>query len=161
MSTHGTPVRCVAVGGLCGLAWSAGLRGFMAEVAGADSTVEWTGTFVAILLPGMVTGALLGWAEYGRRTGGRQHAAWLLLAPLAFPLAVLSLPGGLEGFVTAGLGGLFPRGLPIGPIWADGEGRAAFMAAVLRLDGPGTAHQFALSFATAAFASSVKRVGAL
>jgi hypothetical protein len=35
----------ILVGGLCGLAWAAGLRGFMAQIAGAASTVDWAGTF--------------------------------------------------------------------------------------------------------------------
>jgi hypothetical protein len=34
----------VLVGGLCGLAWAAGLRGFMAQVAGSASEVDWAGT---------------------------------------------------------------------------------------------------------------------
>jgi hypothetical protein len=33
----------------------------MAEIAGAESTVEWVGTFEGILLLGTVTGGLLGW----------------------------------------------------------------------------------------------------
>jgi hypothetical protein len=34
----------LAVGGICGLAWATGLRGFMAEIAGSASGVEWAGT---------------------------------------------------------------------------------------------------------------------
>jgi hypothetical protein len=44
----------LAVGGICGLAWAAGLRGFMAEIAGSASGVEWAGTFGWILLPGVL-----------------------------------------------------------------------------------------------------------
>jgi hypothetical protein len=76
------PVRLLVLGGVFGLAWSAGLRGFMAEVAGAGSLVDWTGTFGWILLPGVITGALLGWAEFLRRTGGRRGWRWLALSPL-------------------------------------------------------------------------------
>jgi hypothetical protein len=32
--------RFVVIGGICGLAWATGLRGFMAEVAGAESNVD-------------------------------------------------------------------------------------------------------------------------
>ncbi len=61
----------LAIGGLCGLTWAAALRSFMAELAGAGSDVGWYGTFAQVLLPGAVAGALLGWAEQIRRTGGR------------------------------------------------------------------------------------------
>ncbi len=44
--------RLVLVGGVCGLAWGAGMRGFMAAAAGTDSpsVVSWLGTF-GIILP--------------------------------------------------------------------------------------------------------------
>lgn len=94
----------VAVGAVGGLAWAAAFRGFMAEVAGPDaSVVQWWGTFEGILLPGLVTGALLGWAEHLRRTGGRPGWRWLALAPLTF---VLATPGVLVSVVTeGGIGG--------------------------------------------------------
>ncbi len=95
----------LAAGGVCGLAWAAGLRGFMAALAGAGSEVAWYGTFAQILLPGVITGVLLGWAEYIRRTGGRRGWRWLALAPLAFPLLVFATPQGLEALLDAGLGG--------------------------------------------------------
>jgi hypothetical protein len=56
----------LVVGGVCGLAWATGLRGLMAEVAGQASTVSWTFTFGFILLPGVIVGVLLGWAEHLR-----------------------------------------------------------------------------------------------
>jgi hypothetical protein len=71
----------VAVGGLVGFAWAAMLRSMMADLAGADSVVHWPDTFGYVLLPGTVAGALLGWAEYLRRSGGRPHANLLALAP--------------------------------------------------------------------------------
>jgi len=85
-------VPLLAIGGVCGLAWAAGLRGFMAELAGSDSTVAWYGTFAQILLPGLSTGVLLGWAEHIRRTGGRRGWRWLATAPLAFTIAVFVSP---------------------------------------------------------------------
>jgi peptidoglycan/LPS O-acetylase OafA/YrhL len=60
------------------------LRGFMAEVAGAESQVEWVNTWGFILLPGMLIGALLGLAEYIRRSGGRPRWHLLALSPLLF-----------------------------------------------------------------------------
>jgi hypothetical protein len=73
-----------AFGALCGLAWVSALRGFMAEVAGAESQVEWVNTWGFILLPGMLIGALLGLAEFVRRTGGRPRWHLLALSPLLF-----------------------------------------------------------------------------
>jgi hypothetical protein len=95
-------LRLLGFGGLCGFAWAAGLRGFMSQVAGDEAGVEWVGTFVWILLPGTLTGVLLGWAEYIRRTGGRRHWRWLALSPLLFT-AVLT-PGPL-GVLENGIGG--------------------------------------------------------
>jgi hypothetical protein len=85
-------VPLLAIGGICGLAWAAGLRGFMAELAGSGSAVEWYGTFVQILLPGLIVGVLLGWAEHIRRTGGRRGWRWLAVAPIAFTVAVFVSP---------------------------------------------------------------------
>ncbi|MBV9919518.1 MAG: hypothetical protein JOY78_01505 [Pseudonocardia sp.] len=93
----------VAVGAVLGLAWASSLRGWMMQLAGPASTVTWTGTFIGVLLPGLVVGALLGWAEYRRRTGARR--GWLVCAPLLFPAAALSLPGALPKFLTTGIGG--------------------------------------------------------
>jgi len=84
--------RLLAIGGVCGLAWAAGLRGFMAALAGSDSTVQWYGTFVQVLLPGVIVGVLLGWAEYIRQTGGRRRWRWLAVAPIAFTVAVFVSP---------------------------------------------------------------------
>jgi hypothetical protein len=90
---------------VCGLAWAAGLRGFMAALAGPESEVAWYGTFAQILLPGVITGVLLGWAEFLRWTGGRRGWRWLAVAPLAFPLFVFATPQGIEALLDAGLGG--------------------------------------------------------
>jgi hypothetical protein len=98
-------VTLLAAGGVCGLAWAAGLRGFMAALAGSGSEVAWYGTFAQILLPGVITGVLLGWGEYLRRTGGRRGWRWLALAPLAFPLFVFATPQGIAALLDAGLGG--------------------------------------------------------
>lgn len=95
----------VLAGGVCGLAWAAGLRGFMAQVTDVSS-VSWSGTFGYILLPGLVIGMLLGWAEHLRRTGGRRGWRWLALSPLLFA-AILFSEGPLEllGIFEDGLGG--------------------------------------------------------
>jgi hypothetical protein len=87
------------------LAWAASLRGFMSQVAGPESAVTWSGTFGWILVPGIATGLLLGWAEYLRRTGGRRGWRWLALAPLIF--AGVLLPGLLDPatMFQGGIGG--------------------------------------------------------
>jgi hypothetical protein len=93
------------LGALLGLAWACGLRGFMAEVAGDESGVDWGLTFGYILLPGAVTGLLLAWAEHLRSTGGRQGWRWLALAPLAFTAVLFSEPLDPLGIFEDGLGG--------------------------------------------------------
>lgn len=96
----------VLLGGLCGVAWAAGLRGFMAQVAQQDSSVSWSGTFGYLLLPGLIVGLLLGWAEHVRRTGGRPYWRWLALSPLLFAAILFSEgPLGLLGIFEDGLGG--------------------------------------------------------
>jgi hypothetical protein len=95
----------VAVGGICGLAWAAGLRGFMAQIA-EGSTVSWSGTVGYVLLPGLVVGMLLGWAEHLRRTGGRPGWRWLALSPLLFTAVLFSQgPLGVLGVFDDGIGG--------------------------------------------------------
>jgi hypothetical protein len=94
-----------ALGVLLGFVWASGLRGWMMQLAGPDSTVTWTGTFAAVLLPGAVVGGLLGWAEHLRRTGSRRPWRWLALAPLLFPVAALSLPGAISRLLATGTGG--------------------------------------------------------
>lgn len=95
----------VALGALCGLAWAAAFRAVMSEFAGYTSTVSWIDTFGAILLPGVLVGALLGWAYAIRLSGGRRGWRWLGLAPAAFAIAPMLLPGALAQLLTTGLGG--------------------------------------------------------
>ena len=140
-----TPSRllaaCLGVGGVCGLAWAAGLRGVMAELAGVESTVTWSGTFGWILLPGVAVGLLLGWAEYLRRTGGRRGWRWLALAPLLFAGVLMSDPGDLAQILVDGIGGgalavpLFGMlgGFALstrGPRWARVVSRAVLLAPI-------------------------------
>jgi hypothetical protein len=96
--------RLVA-GGVCGLAWAAGLRGFMTQVTTDPSRVTWAGTFAWILAPGVVTGMLLGWADHLRRTTAPPWARWLVLAPFCFAAVLVvdlvrtgsTLQGGIGG----------------------------------------------------------------
>ena len=95
----------ILVGAVCGLAWAAAFRAWMAELAGGASRLDWYGTFVGILGAGVVAGALFGLAEYFRRTGGRRHWRWLALAPLAFAVLPMTMPDALLALFTQGLGG--------------------------------------------------------
>lgn len=117
-----------ALGALAGVAWAAGLRSYMWQISEAPH-VDWVGTFVAILLPGAVCGALLGVAEARRRAGLLRGLRWFALAPLAFAVAALSLPGALWTFLTNGVGGgavgvaamVIAGGFALGqsgPLWA-------------------------------------------
>jgi hypothetical protein len=101
------------LGGLFGLAWATGLRGLMAEVADWQSTVSWRATFGLILLPAIVVGVLLAWAEHLRTTGGRRNWRWLTLSPLAFAVAG---PAAL-GVALLGMAGGFALSKR-GPVWA-------------------------------------------
>lgn len=118
----------VTLGALCGLAWACALRSFMAEVAGEESGVEWGLTFGYILLPGAAIGALLGWTEFMRRTGGGSARHRLAYAPLLF--AAVLVPGLFDpgSFLEDGIGG-GAIGVPViamlggfaisgrGPVW--------------------------------------------
>ena len=61
--TVGSPVPGAAMlvigGGICGLAWAAGLRGFMAQIT-VESNVSWSGTFGYVLSAGPGDRMLLG-----------------------------------------------------------------------------------------------------
>ncbi|MDD7940399.1 hypothetical protein PHK61_18395 [Actinomycetospora lutea] len=128
-----TGPQLVAAGVVCGIAWGAALRGFMAAVAGPESVVSWLGTFGFILLTSAVVGGLLGYAEHRRRLGrpGRR----LTLVPLIFALdpsaLLLVLPAMAGGWALAGRG--TPRGQRLA--WtAMAVPIAAFLVIVALLD---------------------------
>ena len=100
------PVRWIAVGvgALAGFAWAAALRGFMWEVAGDNAGFDTVGTFVWILLPGTVIGALLAWAEHRRWSGLIPGRRWLIWSPMLFTALFFQDPldlllNGFEGGV--------------------------------------------------------------
>ena len=154
-------VVLVLLGGLCGLAWAAGMRGFMAQLVQENSTVSWSGTFGYILLPGLLIGLLLGWAEHLRRSGGRRRWRWLALSPLLFTAILFSEgPLGVLGLFEDGLGG-GAIGVPLyamaggyaisgrGPRWGrlaggllalTGRSHLGLDRRVLRGSGPGSHH---------------------
>ena len=134
----------VLVGAVVGLAWAASLRVLMAEFAGPESTFDWFGTFEGVLLPGLVVGALLGWAAH---LAG-QAPRWLVAAPLVF---VLFTPSALVSVFVDGLGG-GAIAVPLlgmaggyalagrGPRWARwAAGAVALLAEMLQALGQGRA----------------------
>jgi len=127
--SSGRAIPLLLLGGLCGLAWAAGLRGFMAQVAGSESNVDWVETFSWILVPGVLVGMLLGWAEHLRTSGGGRGWRWLALSPLLFAAILFSRPLDLVSIFEDGVGG-GAIGVPLlgmaggyalsgrGPLWA-------------------------------------------
>ena len=112
--------RFIGVGAVLGLTWAAALRGYMMQLAGPTSTFTFSGTFGIILPAGALVGALLGWAEYQRRTGRRHPlliGASLLLAILPNLLtagldlapAGLALSAMVGGYAVSGRGTLWVR----------------------------------------------------
>lgn len=97
--------RLLLFGILAGTTWAAAFRAYMVELAGAESRVDWLGTFLLVLVPGAAVGALLGVAEHMRRTGGRTGWRWLAAAPLLLAVAALLPPGAFIRLVTTGIGG--------------------------------------------------------
>lgn len=93
-------------GGLCGLAWSSALRGWMAQLAdgmpNSHSEVTWL-TLVLVLIPGSVVGALLGYSAH-LRAEGRRVSRWLILSPALFASALLD-PKIFTGLFRDGTGG--------------------------------------------------------
>lgn len=94
----------VGVGALAGLAWAAGLRGWMSQIAGSESRFTWLGTEGLVLLPGLLVGGLLGWAELQRRTGCPRQSRWIALSPVLFAGALLD-PAVFRALMTTGEGG--------------------------------------------------------
>lgn len=100
--------RLVLAGVVCGLAWGAGMRAFMAAIAGPESQVSWFGTFGFVLLPSALVGGLLGWAEHLRRTGDARRLRRLAFAPLLFTVdpasLMVTLPALAGGYALSGQG---------------------------------------------------------
>lgn len=94
------------VGGICGLAWSSALRGWMAQLAdgmpNSHSEVTWL-TLVLVLLPGMIVGALLAYSAYLWQAG-THGSRWLVFSPAVFATAMLD-QNILAGLVRNGTGG--------------------------------------------------------
>jgi hypothetical protein len=131
MSAQRMPrAAAVAVGGLLGVTWAAGFRGYMAALAGPKSEVTWYGTFVGVLLPAAAVGGLYGWAEHRRRSGEElPFRRAIAAAPIAVGVVPLTTPGVISTLVKTGEGsgaggvalGALAGGYAIagrGPMWS-------------------------------------------
>lgn len=96
--------QAIAVGALAGLAWTTSLRAFMVEVAGAGSEFSWAGTFLWVLGPGVLIGALLAWGEWRRWSGEVPHRRWLVWSPVLFLGVLLQDPAHLVSGFDGGVG---------------------------------------------------------
>ncbi len=102
-------ISFMVIGSLLGLMWAAALRGWMVLLAlgfGEQPQLTWEGTFLGILLPAALVGALLGGAEHARITRGSKGWRWAILAPLLLAIAPAIVT---ENFftilLTTGMGG--------------------------------------------------------
>lgn len=108
-SSH-LPRGAMAAGAVFGLAWASAMRAMMAELAARDPGGSHLGiaTFVFILPPGAVMGALMAWALTPRQPGTTPPPARLRWAPMVMCLDPAALPIMLAvvgvGWVAAGRG---------------------------------------------------------
>ncbi|MFB9310961.1 hypothetical protein BJY17_003221 [Agromyces hippuratus] len=124
----------ISVGAIAGLAWAGALRAWMAELSGSISAFSW-GTFVGVLLPGLIVGAAIGWAStVGPAASARERRMlrWCAASPFAFAIAPMLIPGGLVGLLTQGLGGgaVLIALIAIGGGYAFGGGRPMWARAI-------------------------------
>ena len=129
-------ITYAVIGSFLGLMWAASLRGWMVLLAsgfGERPQLTWEGTFLGILLPAALVGALLGGAEHARITRGSKLWRWAILSPLLLAIAPaivtenfftilfttgmgggaigVALIGVLGGYAVAGRGLWWARGL--------------------------------------------------
>lgn len=108
---HGeySATRDVVLGAILGLTWAASLRAWMTTLAfqlGDAPSLTWLGTFVGILLPATLMGALVGRALYAAKTSERERWRWAILAPLLLVLGpAIVQPGFLSTLLATGMGG--------------------------------------------------------
>jgi hypothetical protein len=77
----------------------------MAILVGGASRFTWSGTFMGVLLPAMLVGAALAWAEQSRRKGRGAAWRWTALTPLLFIVApALAQENFVAVLVSSGLG---------------------------------------------------------
>ena len=103
------PRREMACGAVFGLAWAASMRAMMAEVAASDGGSHFSiATFIFLLPPGAVLGAVVAWVLTPARPGMRTPPRWLVWCPLIMCADPAAAPFMLAtigvGWVAAGRG---------------------------------------------------------
>ncbi len=94
------PRATVAFGAVAGLAWAASLRAFMSDISHHETAFTWVGTYLWILLPGTVVGALLAYAG----TPDARHRGWIVASPLLFASVLVTGIFDPSGFLDGGVG---------------------------------------------------------
>lgn len=120
------PRREMACGAVFGLAWASSMRAMMAEVAASDGDSHFSiATFIFLLPPGTIFGALVAWVLTPPRPGIRPASTHLVWAPLILCADPAALPFMLAtigaGWVAGGRGTPRSRlwiGLPSALFWA-------------------------------------------
>ena len=103
------PRATVAFGAVAGLAWAASLRAFMSDISHHETAFTWVGTYLWILLPGTVIGALLAYAGTPRRPTPRlDRGQPSCLFASVLVTGVFDPSGFLDGGVGAGTIGRAP-----------------------------------------------------
>jgi len=102
-SVTGRSLRLIALGGICGLAWSASLRGWMTQLAGTESSFYLDGDLPPRPLAGR-PGRRIAWLGGGPApVGGHRRWRWLALAPALFIIA-LADPQNFTALIQTGMG---------------------------------------------------------
>jgi hypothetical protein len=88
------------------VAWSGGLRAFMFAMARDQAHVDAVGALAFVLLPGMMIGAVIAWAESQRHAGlgPLRYRRWVLWAPTLFTAVLFQKPGDLVHGFDGGVG---------------------------------------------------------
>jgi hypothetical protein len=101
--------KTVLVGAFLGVTWAASLRSWMQGLAlhfGDRPEMTWNGTFLLILIPAGVMGALLATGDYYREQYGNMKWQWAGLAPLLMMIVpMIATPNFIPTLMETGNGG--------------------------------------------------------
>lgn len=119
------PRKEMACGAVFGLAWAASMRAMMAEFAAGDGGSHFSiATFIFLLPPGALLGAVVAWVLAADRPGLRPAPRWLVWCPMIMCADPAAAPFMLAtigvGWVAAGRGTRKSRlwiGIPSVLLW--------------------------------------------
>ena len=99
----------ILLGAFLGLAWASSLRSWMQDLAlhyGDRPVMTWNGTFISILIPAGVMGALLATGDYYRKQNHSPRWQWAGLAPLLLVIVpMIATPNFIPILMETGNGG--------------------------------------------------------